>query len=288
VILALVRWQTRKHYDAAALIQSLPPDQATHVYIAVGALRDSGVLDLIAGSSAEEEPDYRHFVEQTGFDYRSDLDAVAAAYFHGGSYYALQGRFDWKKLNAYARAQGGDCRNAVCSMPASEAGRHISFYPLSTGVLALAVSSEERGVIMIGPGQWKNPPQLPPEPVWISAPAFVFSDLKDLPAGAQSFLSPLAQGEQAVFAIGPDGDRLRIRLEVSCATPDSAAALAQKLTSTTDLLKKMLDRDKMTPSARDLSGVLIAGTFAQQDKRVTGTWPMERGFVQALASGKVQ
>ena len=287
-VLAFTYWRSQRHFDAVSLIESLPPYQATHVYVAVGALRDSGVLDLLAGSKAEEEPDYRAFVEQTGFDYRSDLDAVAAAFFHGGSYFTIRGHFDWKKLTAYARAQGGDCRNAVCSMAASDKLRHISFFPLSSDVLALAVTTEERGVTMIGPNQWKTPPKLPQEPVWISAPSFMFSDPKDLPAGAQAFLSPLAQAQQVVFAIGPDGQRLRIRLEVSCATPESAAALAKQLTSTTDLLKKMLEREKMTPNPRDLSGVLVAGTFQQEDKRVTGTWPVERGFIEALASGKVQ
>jgi hypothetical protein len=150
------------------------------------------------------------------------------------------------------------------------------------------VTAEERGVTMIGPERWRTPPQLPPEPVWISAPSFAFSDPKNLPAGAQAFLSPMAQAEHVVFAIGPEGDRLHVRLDVSCATPESAAALAKQLTSTTDLLKKMLERDKMTPNPRDLSGVLVAGSFQQQDKRVTGTWPIDRGFVEALASGKIQ
>ena len=50
------------------------------VYIDTGLLRQSGLLELVAGSKAVEEPDYRKFVDQTGFDYRRDLDAVAAAF----------------------------------------------------------------------------------------------------------------------------------------------------------------------------------------------------------------
>ena len=53
----------------------LPADRATLVYIDTDALRKSGLLDLLAGSKAAEEADYRKFVEQTGFDYRTDLDA---------------------------------------------------------------------------------------------------------------------------------------------------------------------------------------------------------------------
>ena len=295
---ALVHWRrVSRPFDAVALIECLPPDQSTHVYIDVDALRRSGILDSLAGAKTAEEPDYRRFVEQTGFDYRTDLDAVAAAFFHGNVYLAVRGRFEWKQLSDYARAQGGQCRNAVCEMPASQPERYISFYPLRSDILAIAVSSEERGVVLIGPGQWKNPPHLPPEPVWISAPSYMFSDVKDLPAGTHSFLSPLAQAKDVTFAIGPAGGqsggqaadgRLGVRLEVTCYSAEAAAALAKQLTETTDLLKNMLEREHMTSNPDDLSGVLVAGSFEQHDQRVIGKWPLERGFVDALLSGKVE
>src|SRR5262249_18403043 len=158
---------------------------------------------------------------------------VAGAFFHGGSYFTVRGRFDWKKLSAYAKAEGGDCQRSVCSMPASDAGRYISFYPLNSSVLALATSTEQRGVNMIAPGQWKSPPALTADPVWVSAPAFAFSDLKNLPSGAQAFLSPLAQAERVVFAMGPEGARFRIHVDASCATPESAASVAKKMNETT-------------------------------------------------------
>ena len=288
-VLGLVRWRlTAKPFDAAALVECLPPDQATHVYLDVDALRRGGFLDLVAGSKAEEEPDYKEFITQTGFDYRTDLDAAAAAFLHGNTYFTLRGRFDWKRLNQYAQAQGGSCLNGVCEMAASMPGRHISFYPIRSNVLALAVSSEERGVNMIGPNQWRTPPQLPPDPLWISAPAFVFSDVKNLPEGTHSFLGPLAQAQRATFAVGPDGNQLRIHMEVQCGSAQEASALAQQLTASTDLLRKMLERDHMTPNPHDLSAVLIAGKFDPQDNRVVGSWPIDRGFIEALASGSAQ
>ena len=285
----------RRHeraFDAAGMLECLPPDQATHVYVDVEALRRGGLLRLIAGNKTAEEPEYQKFVAQTGFDYTRDLDAAAIAFFHGSEYFAVRGRFDWTKLAEYARAQGGSCGssngNTVCSMPASTPERHISYYMLSSNVLAMAVSPEEHGVNMIGPNQWKNPPHLPAEPVWISAPSFVFSNVENLPTGTHSFLSPLAQADQVTFAVGPERQRLQIRLEVSCATPEVAATMAAQLTKTTALLKKMLDLDHMKPNANDLSNVLISGSFEQHDKLVTGKWPVERGFVEALAAGQVQ
>jgi hypothetical protein len=275
-------------YGAAEMIATLPPDVTARVYIDVGLLRRSGLLDLLAGSKAAEEPDYRKFVEQTGFDYRTDLDAVAAAFLRGSVYMAVRGHFDWKQLSDYARSQRGQCRNSICTMPGGRTDRNISFYPLKSDVLALAVSADERGVDMIGPSQLKNPPAVPPEPVWISAPAFAFSDLSGFPTGTHAFLSPLAQARQVTFAVGQQDDRLQVRLEVACNSPEAAAALVKQLSSTTDLLKKMLDRDRLTPNPRDLSGVLVAGTFRQQNALVTGVWPIERAFVEALASGQVQ
>lgn len=283
------RWRrVSRPFDGSTLIQCLPPDQATHLYIDFDALRRSGLLELLAGSKAAEETDYRRFVEETHFDYRTDLDALAAAFFNGNVYFTARCRYDWKRLANYAQAQGGSCHNTICTMVGSKPNRHISFYPLKSDVLALAVSSDERGVNMIGPSQWKNPPHLAGDPVWISAPGFMFMDANNLPAGTHSFFTPLAQAQEVTFTMGPQGQRLEMRLEVICTAPEAAAALAKDLTKTTDLLKKMLEREHLTPNSRDLSGVLVAGTFEQKDRRVVGIWPIERGFVEALAAGQIQ
>jgi hypothetical protein len=284
--LLFTRWRTGRELTARNLVQYLPPDRSVHVYIDIAALRGGGLIDLLAGSKAEEEPDYRRFVEQTGFDYRSDLDAVAAAFLGSDVYMVLRGHFDWKRLKEYALAQGGECRNAVCSMPGSAPERNISYYPIRSDVLGLAVAREQQGTNMIGPEQWKNPPPLPPEPVWISAPSYMFTDVSGLPAGTHSFLSPLAQAQEVTFAIGPQGPRFQIRAEAVCASPQAAADLANQLTSTTDLLRKMIAREHMTPNPRDLSGVLVGGSFEHQDRKVTGVWPVERGAIEALAAGQ--
>lgn len=284
-VIGVVEWRfASRAFDSSALVECLPPDQAVHVYIDTAALRQGGILDLLAGSKAAEDSDYKQFVDQTGFDYRSDLDAVAAAFVHGDTYFVARGRFNWRKLTAYADSSGGFCRNSVCQMPASTRGRHISFYPIRNNILALAVAADDRAVSMIGPSQWRNPPQLPPEPVWISAPSFVFSDVKNLPEGTHAFLSPLAEAQKTTFAIGPDGNHLRIRAEILCNSPEAAAALAQQLTASTDLLRKMLEREHMTPNPRDLSAVLIGGKFAAQNNRVSGTWEMDRGLLESLAT----
>ena len=280
-------WRISAPYDAARLISTLPAEKATVVYLDTAEWRRSGMLALLAGSKAAEEPDYRKFVDETGFDYRTDLDALAAAFVDNRVYATLRGRFSWKQLTAYAESQGGECHYSVCTMLGSTADRNISFYPLKSDVLALAVSTDPRAVSSIGTGS-KLQMSVPRDPFWISVPATTFNRPEAFPVGTRAFLSPLAHAEKIVFAAGPQGDRLQLRLEVACATPDAAAELVKQLTGVTGLLKSMIEREHMTPNPRDLSGVLVAGTFEQRQSTVIGTWPVERGFVEALASGQIQ
>lgn len=284
-------WQWRRTaYNATYLLQCLPLDRSVQAYIDVGQLRSSGLLDVIAGSKASEEADYRAFVEQTGFDYRNDLDAVAAVFLHGDVYLAAKGRFDWNRLSKYAQAQQGQCLNGVCNMPASQPNRYISFYQVNSKVLAFAVSSAFRGVTMVAAGESQIASTIPPAPVWISAPSFAFGDLGSLPAGLHSFLSPLANAREAAFSIQParESGGYQLVLDAPCASPSVATEVASKFADTTDLLRKMLARDKLTPSPADLSGVLVAGRFETHESRMTGTWPIDRRFFETLVSGKLQ
>ena len=280
-------WRSARTLNNQQLIQRLPQARATHVFIDVDGLRKSGLLDLIAGSKSAEDPDYKSFVDQTGLDYRTDLDAVAAAFSEGNTYLALRGRFKWNKLAAYAQSHGGKCASTTCSLLASRSGYFISFLLLRPAVLAMAVANDEHGVNMIGPQAWRKPPHLPSEPVWISVPSFALSEA-NLASGTHAFLEPLSQAQDVTFAVGAAQKGFQIRLEAVCATPEIAELLTRRLSATTDMLKKMLERDHMTPNPNDLSGVLTAGTFSQRTDHVTGTWPIERGFLESLAGGKVQ
>jgi len=280
-------WRTSRTLNDRQLIQSLPQARATHVFIDVDGLRRSGLLDLLAGSKSAEDPEYKTFVQESGLDYRTDLDAVAAAFAEGNTYLALRGRFAWKKLAAYAQTHGGKCANATCFMPATRSGYFISFAPLRARVLAMAVSTDEHGVSMIGLQDWRKPPRLPAEPVWISVPSFALSDA-NLGSGTHAFLEPLSQAQEVTFAVGSAPKGFQIRVEAVCATPEIAELLTRRLSASTDLLRKMLVREKMTPNPNDLSGVLTAGTFSQQREQVTGTWPIERGFLESLAGGRIQ
>ncbi len=287
-IFGVVRWRRSLIYTSSEMLATLPEGPATLVYIDAKALREGGILKILAGSKAAEEPDYRKFVEQTGFDYQRDLDAVAASFAGGNEYFALRGRFDWNRLAGYARAEGGQCRERSCTMPASTPDRSISFHPLNSSVLAMAVSKDGWAVERVAQNQSKTAHAAPSDPVWISVPAANFANADNFPAGTQTFLAPLAQARNVTFAAGPQGDHLQIRMDVACVSLESAAELATRFTAATDLLKKMIEREHQTANPRDLSGVLVSGSFVERGSSVVGTWPIERGFVENLASGGVQ
>ena len=285
-LVGVVRWRKNSiHYDAAHMVAALPVERATLFYADVDALRKSGILDLLTGSRATEEPDYRKFVEQTGFDYRTDLYAVAAAFANGASYFTVHGRFQWKQLAAYALAQGGECRYTICSLPGSTLERTISFYPLQSDVLALAVAADAGGVTMISPSPVLKLNDLPSEPVWISAPASALTKPGALPASVMALLGPVARAEKITAAAGPQGARALLRVAVLCRSPEDAMAVKRELSSATDALRSApIDRHQ-DPGQPDWAGLLRAGVFSQTGPEVTGTWPLERSFLEALASG---
>jgi hypothetical protein len=282
-------WFYSRPYDASRLVLCLPPDRSLHAYLNVGLLRSAGIMDLLAGSQTAEEADYKQFVQQTGFDYRTDLEAVAAGFRDGEEYFAIQGRFQWNRLADYARSHQGTCQDGSCNMPANQAGKTISFALLRRDVLGLAVAKDAQAWRMILPGFWKDPPKIPTAAIWVSAPPFIFSEAKSLPAGVAAFRTQLANARSTVFTLGPDqGKSFELRMTVACATADDATKMAAQFSSVTDLLKKMLERDNLKPAAGDLSSILMAGRFEAQKDQVVGTWPVERKFIEALVSGKVQ
>ena len=102
--------------------------------------------------------------------------------------------------------------------------------------------------------------------------------------------SQLAEARNTVFTLGPSADKKAFELQMlaDCNSAADATKMAAQFSSMTDLLKKMLSRDKLTPASGDLSTVLVSGQFKAQQDQVTGTWPIEQKFIESLVSGKVQ
>jgi hypothetical protein len=270
----------------ASLISRLPVEDASVLYVDFDALRRGGILQFANRSKVTEEPDYQAFVSSTGFDYKTDLDAAAAAFRPDGDFFTVRGRFDWKKLQAYAQSQGGSCYNDLCRLTGSTPNRQISFLRLEAGVMALAVSPDATAATRIAAKAGPRPAQdLPRQPLWLSVPSAALRKLDGLPGGTRVLAKAMEDSESILLSAGPQGTQFEARIEVTCRNDQDAAALGAQLERITALLREAIAHEKRQPDPNDLSGVLTGGVFEHTGRRVSGRWPIASGFLETLAGG---
>jgi hypothetical protein len=277
-------YRSRGGSNPSGLVSYLPTANATVVYVDVDSVRRSGILKMITGSKAAQDLEYRQFVDETLFDYREDLDAVAAAFKDGQVFFVLKGRFHWKNLMDYAIRQGGSCHNSFCTAPASRPNRRVSFYPVRPDMMGLAISQDDFAAYQVARNSGKLALTAPAKPVWMLVPALALRDSDSLPAGTKGYASALRNAEQILFSLGPQDDHLQISLNVQCRDANDASTLQKNCENTTDTLRKWIAREHEHPNPADLSGVLLAGTFRREDRRMFAEWPIPRAFVDAMVS----
>ena len=286
-ILGLELWRSRQFAGPDAMLQRLPTAYATVLHIDLESLRKGGVLDRISSSDVVEEPEYRAFVSRTGFDYKKDLDSVTAAFAPEGVFFILKGRFDWNALKAYTERERGACRDGLCEMAGSKPDRLISFLPLRSNVMGLAVSpSPGAAAILRRRSDRTRAVAVQEEPLWISIPPASLEGFDRLPPGTRAFARAMQNSGQVILSLGSDRGGMRARLLAECRSEADAQALAARLSETTDLLRNMITRERQTPNPSDLSGVLTSGVFRHEGTRVHGAWPLGPGFLENLLSGR--
>lgn len=285
-IVALVAHFRNRFQSTHELLARLPADEAVILSIDFAALRRAGVLRIFEGSDLLQEPEYQAFKAGSGFDYLRDLDWVLASLGPGGSYFMLRGRFDWNSLSDYVTRQGGACYNSFCRASGSAPDRKISYFPLQSDVMALAIAKDEYAASQLlsrrpgtRPAAWRA------EPVWFFIPASRLRQTEAWPAGARSFAGALGASEGILLLAGPRGNRWEVVLEVTCRSSQEASELAGQLGKLTALLREMMARENKPPDPRHLSGLLTAGVFDAKGGTVHGRWPLERAFLEALAGG---
>jgi hypothetical protein len=265
------------------LVSYLPTANASVVYTDVDALRRSGILTMLAGAKTAEDADYQQFVHATKFDYRQDLDAIAAALKDGRIYFALRGRFHWNNLSDYTVRQGGSCHNNFCVIAGSQPNRRISFYLLKPDVMAMAVGPDDFGAYQVTEQMGNVIFTAPRNPVWALIPATALQQMSSLPQAARAYVPALREAEQIVFSIDANSARqLQLGAHVTCKDAPAAAALLTQLETVTKALRELLARQRQKPDAADLSGVLEAGSFRRDERQVYGTWPLPKAFVDAV------
>jgi hypothetical protein len=279
-----VAYLKTRDLPADAVLARLPSDNAAVLSIDFATLRRGGIFEMLSGRVVEEEPEYKTFVEKTAFDYRRDLDHAFISFHSSGVYFLVRGRFDWKRLETYAREQGGGCLNGLCRMPGSLPSRKISFFPLQSNLMAMAVSeSESAATRMSNPGKDARSIPALKQPVWLSLPSSTLKKSSDFPTGTQLFAKAMEGAESATISLAPQGKAIEAQLEVVCRNAQEAAIIAEQFQKVTALLRTIIEKEKQKPNPGDLSGVLTAGVFRQEDTRVLGRWPLERVFLENLA-----
>ncbi len=272
---------SRAFFDPRALLSRFPAEDALVLSADFGTLRRAG---LLTESKTPLEPEYKQFLDGTGFDYRRDLDTLVASVSRSGTFFIARGRFDWKKLRNYAVRQGGSCYQNLCRMQGSTPERHISFLPLRDDALALAVSTDDLAASRLTKTATRVATSLPSAPVWFSVPGTILQQQGALPPSMHLMLSALTKADRVVVTLGPGGPGIEATLDATCRTPDDAKILASQLRATTGILKAALARDK-TIADDGFAMMLTAGAFDQSDRRVTGKWPVQRSLLDALTTG---
>lgn len=273
----LKRRSDRAFYDPHALLGRFPQSDSAVLSADVALLRRGG---LFPAATAAPEPDYRKFVEGSGFDYRRDLDSVVAALGASGNYFIARGRFNWKKLREYAAAQGGSCYQDLCRLQGSTPQRRISFLPLRNDLIALAVSTDDLAATKLTKEGERVTAVIPQSPVWVSLPGTAMAQLP--PAIATNF-SALRNTERMLITFEPAGGELEARLEATCHTPVDAGVLASQLRLATSALKESLSGEQNRGD--ELVSALTSGTFNQSDRRVLGRWPVPKTLLGSLTAG---
>ena len=287
MLAAVFFWRFYPAVTAVDLAASLPANNAVVLFIDVKALREARILDALAGPRVAEEPEYRAFVSVSGFDYRTDLDAVIVSFAGDDVYISASGRFDWKALKDFTLAQKGHCQNGVCQMPASRPNRVISYRPRKSNLIAMAVSTDAWAVMNIGRPETPPAPQIPAQPVWVTLPSAILKNSDSLPAGTRLFAKALESTDRVTISLDRSGERIQALLEVSCRNAEDAAALVRQLRGVTEVMRKYLERVDQKPNPADLSGAVVAGEFEQRDKRVIGRWPVEKALLDSIAGGTI-
>jgi hypothetical protein len=227
------RWGDRGSSLPNEVLAEMPADASAVLYLDLQALRPSPFLSELYKWAPEPkaDPDYAQFLASTGFHYERDLNRVGIALFERGQETTLfavaDGRFDRKKIAAYARqtgareSQGG---KEIFSVPLEGSSRRITFTFLQNDRIALTNGSNLGSSLSRPPADadaqaWRERfRRLAGSPVF----AVVRQNARagtalgaGTPRGFQSpQLSALIDQLQWITVGGkPEGDRLRVALE---------------------------------------------------------------------------
>lgn len=271
----------------ADLVRLLPRGDFTVCFGNLALLRRAGMMQALSGAKPARDKDYDAFVQQTGLDYTTDVDAIAAAIGRNGIFCTAKGRFDWESIRRYIVARGGTCSGAeFCRVPSSTPGRWASLTLVQPDVIGLAVSTEASAAKRLaGPGH-RTSGMVSSAPVWVDVSPSLLSNPANLTLPLRIFAIDMQSADSVVLSLVPPGVNqdaaFEIQLDAVCPNPVTAATIRTQLELQTKMLKLELAREHATSNAADLTGLLTAGSFQVSGRRVIGSWPVRHELLKAL------
>lgn len=299
---------------APELLSLLPADAPAVGYADVAALRGlrNSPLAAILGLSSpgpQADREYAAFVRETGFDYTRDLDRVAIAAWpqslitptgSRGENRILaiaDGRFDEKKIQAYALRTGTIALRGRQSYYIVPGNPPLSLAFLSSGRIALASGKDADELVALR--EWKTP-----DPVMQAriarvdgAPIFAVARTDQLPASVYANFANSPQLERLAravrglsFAGQPDGDKIKVALDAECDSMTNALQLSTLLDilrvgSSLALSDPKTRRQMNQEQAAFLRAVINQVKVAHQDKWVRLTLDVTPEMLGGSVSG---
>jgi len=278
-------WFWLQHQQQAslpALLTHLPGHNAAMGYASVDALRQSGLLQADASPTARE-PEYEAFIRKSGFNWERDLDSITWSFTPDARFFFVSGRFDWVRLRAFVKQEGGECRDEFCSIVGSQPDRQISFFPWRSHVMALAVSEDRYAADRLRL-EYRHGFVPPEAPFWLHLTGTALKNADPGAPGLRGFLRLLEQTQQATLYLSPQPDAFSLELRALCADDARAAELRRDFTKLTEWLNTLLKVEKQEPGETELAAILSTGKFASNGKTLEGSWPVSRKFLASLVA----
>jgi hypothetical protein len=287
VIVFVYQSTGRQYATAARLTALLPQSDAIVFYADVAALRQCGFLQFLEATKGGQEPDYQRFVSETGFSYQRDLDAVATAAVPNQFYAVARGRFDWQKLIQYAVNHGGKCQNRYCWTPSSQSGKWLSFFPIQSEVIGVAVSPDRQAAYSLLPREGSPDTQTVNFPVWAKIPQRILTDPTSLPPAAQVMARALSSASSVIVGANQasptaPGSALDVRLIAGCDSETIANNLRDHLTQLARMFRGMAAHNPPAAGSPDLGRLLASGTFLVDGHTLLGDWIVPRSVIDSL------
>jgi hypothetical protein len=277
------RWHDAGSRTRDFVLSAMPPDASAVLFADLAELRGTPFAAAFYNwiPKNQADPEYAQFLRETGFDYERDLDRVAIAVTktekESKLFAVAEGRFDHKKIEAYASRSGTrEIRGGreILTVPLSDSAHKISFAFLSKEEVALTDAGELTAFLAPLPNttdarEWR-------ERFTREAGSPVFAVIRqDAAAGSAlaartpgGFQSPQLSGlldqlQWITLAGKPQDSALRIVAEGECSSDQTARQLADLLNGVLVLAQAGLSspktRQQLDPRIRDAYLELIKG-----------------------------